>query len=302
MTSGCAELVVDCRNTLGEMPLWCARSGRLFWIDVFKPGRVFFWQEKTGQVDFWQFDELVTGLALYPNGNLLVAQTSDIIQFDPETEAAVPVFSMTAAQPKHRFNDGACDPLGRFWVGSMQNNIADDSGETEDLASTGGIYRVGVDRDAHFFDEKLACPNAICWSPDAAILYVADSMAGWLYSYAFDLDRGLLGNREEFCRFDGFGIPDGAAVDRDGCIWNARWGAGAVLRITPDAKIDQIVRVPTTNATACAFGGEDLRTLYITTARCGLTGSQLKDERLAGGVFSVYVEVPGLRGATFGAA
>ena len=300
MLSQNADIVVDCCNTLGEMPLWCARSSRLFWIDVFRPGRVFFWEEKSGHVDFWQFDDLVTGIALNASGGLLIALTSDVIRFDPATEAIVRVFSMTAIQPKHRFNDGACDSLGRLWIGSMQNLLAEEGAENATPAPTGGIYRIGVDGEGRFFDQKFACPNAICWSPDSSTLYAADSMAGWIYSYPFDLKEGLLGDRSNFCHFDGFGIPDGAAVDRDGYIWNARWGAGVVLRISPDGRIDQMIRVPATNPTACAFGGEDLQTLYVTSARCGLTKPQLNDERLAGGLFAVKVKVPGLKKPAFG--
>ena len=149
------------------------------------------------------------------------------------------------------------------------------------------------------FSARLGCPNGMCWSPDGTTLYVADSCDGGIYAYGFDLATPSLSDRHLLCRLSDLGIPDGAAVDRDGFIWNARWDAGALARISPDGRLDRVVRVPALQPTGCCFGGEDLRTLYVTSARFGLTAEQLAASPSSGGVFSIRVEVAGLEPARF---
>ncbi len=288
-----AALTIDCRNELGETPLWCDATETLYWIDVIAPGRVFHWRLDSGQVDFWDFAGLVTGLNPVAEGGLLVHGKSDIVRFDPSTRTSTRVFSLPQSMSSMRFNDGRCDRAGRLWVGTMPNNISDDGAPLAISENTGRIYRVDA-RTASSFEAALGCPNAICWNPEGNTLYIADSCDGWLYAYGFDCAAGTVAGRRQFCHLDGLGIPDGAAVDRDGFIWNARWGAGAVARISPDGRLDRIVRIPVSQPTACCFGGHDRRTLYVTSARFALRPEQLKMEPFAGGVFSYQVEVPGL--------
>jgi sugar lactone lactonase YvrE len=295
-----ARLILDCRNELGEMPLWCGRSGRLFWIDVIHPGRLFQWNSRDNAVGFEQFDDLITGVVRHSNGNLVVAGTSDIFEFTPETARSRTLFSLPADHSGHRFNDGGCDRAGRLWIGTLQNNLAPDGRAGEDLAPSGRIYCIDAAAPARSFDASLICPNALCWSIDDTIFYVADSGTGWIYVYDFDLNRGTIARRREFCRLEGLGIPDGAAVDAQGYIWNARWGAGAVARISPTGQLDRLIRVAATNPTACCFGGPNLDTLYVTTARYGLSPSQLAEQPFDGGVFAIDTDIPGLPTPAFG--
>jgi sugar lactone lactonase YvrE len=293
MTDGVAPLRVDCRNELGEAPLWCKSSGTLYWIDVVKPGRVFHWKAGSRRVDFWSFDDMVTGLNLIEGGGLLVHGRNRLWHFDPATQARRPVFCLPATDASMRFNDGHCDQAGRLWVGTMSNNI-DGSGAALDVVDGNGQICVVSGGAARMIDARLGCPNAICWSPDARSFYIADSCDGWLYSYNFDAAAGSISDRRPFFYLDGFGVPDGAAVDRDGYIWNARWGAGAVIRISPDGSLDRVVRLPVSQPTACCFGDDDRRTLYITTARFSLNPERLQAEPLAGGVFSIRLDVAGI--------
>lgn len=295
-----SELLIDCRNDLGETPVWCARTQTLFWIDVTAPGRVFYWDKARGLVDFYQFRDLVTGLARSARGELLVVGSRDVFEFERANQCMRKIYSLPADQPDHRFNDGGCDRAGRLWIGSMQNNFLESVRVAGSLQASGRIYAVSGDGSARYFEAGLACPNAMCWSPDDATFYVADSVDGWIYSYDFDLAAGQISNRRKLCRFAHLGIPDGAAVDREGYIWNARWGAGAVVRISPAGQIDRIVKMPTTNPTACCFGNSNMDTLFITTARYGLTPAQLAHERVAGGIFAILTEVPGIEKAAFG--
>jgi sugar lactone lactonase YvrE len=285
------ELRIDCRNELGETPVWCAQESALYWIDVTAPGRVFFWKTCTDAVDFWEFPELVTGIDPMDDGGLLVRGTSDIVRFDLVTHRRQRLFTLPDGSGSSRFNDGHCDRAGRLWVGTMSNNLR--SGATGIAASAGQIWCIGDGR-ASSIDAHLSCPNAICWSPDYRTFYIADSGNGWLYAHPFDEDTGTLMPRRPFFSSGTLGIPDGAAVDQEGFLWNARWGAGMLIRISPAGHLDRSVPLPVSQPTACCFGDDDLRTLYITTARYGLSPGQLATEPLSGGVFSLRVDVAGL--------
>jgi L-arabinonolactonase len=300
MSEDIASLRVDCRNELGEAPVWCGASESLYWVDVVKPGRVFHWRTATSQVDFWDFDDLVTGLNLIDDGSLLVHGKNRILHFDPTSRELLPVFSLPPADAQMRFNDGHCDEAGRLWVGTMPNNI-DDDGAALDIVDRNGQICVISGRSFQTIDARLGCPNAICWSPDGRTFYIADSCDGWLYSYSFDSSAGTISDRRRFCYLEGFGVPDGAAVDRDGYIWNARWGAGVVVRIRPDGALDRVIRLPVSQPTSCCFGDEDRRTLYITSARFSLTSERLQAEPLAGGVFSIRLDVAGIEQPQFSA-
>jgi len=298
MIEDVATLQVDCRNELGEAPLWCMATATLYWVDVIKPGRVFHWRKDTNSVDFWDFDDLVTGLNLIAGGGLLIHGKNQIRRFDPSTGKTFPVFSLPPSQMPMRFNDGHCDRAGRLWVGTMANNIGDD-GAALDIADRDGQICVISGTSSRMIDANLGCPNAICWSPDESRFYIGDSCDGWLYSYRFDASAGTISDRRPFCRLDGFGVPDGAAVDREGYLWNARWGAGAVVRISPDGSLDRVVRLPASQPTSCCFGDEDRRTLYITSARFALSPERLQKEPFAGGVFSIRLEVGGIEKSQF---
>ena len=192
-----------------------------------------------------------------------------------------------------RLNDGHCDHAGRLWVGSMPDNLSEQPHATIDAKAAGRIWAIdGV--NVRSYDAGLGCPNAICWSPDGTTFYIADSCDGWIYSYHFDCDTGSISDRKPFFRLESHGIPDGAAVDRDGYLWNARWGAGAVIRISPRGELDQVIPVPTSHPTACCFGDRDLRTLYLTSARHSIPAGRLRTEPQAGGIFSFRVQVPGM--------
>jgi sugar lactone lactonase YvrE len=299
-TDDAAQLRVDCRNTLGEMPVWCDQSATLYWVDVLRPGRVFYWRTPTNAIDFWQFDDLITGVNLVAGGGLLIHGSRDIWRFDPASQRTVRLYSLPATSTPMRLNDGHCDAAGRLWVGSMYNNI-DADGAALSIASAIGQLIMIAPAGCKRFDEHFGCPNALCWSPDGDTLYAADSCDGWLYAYRFNLADASVSQRRRLCQLDGLGIPDGAAVDAEGYLWNARWGAGAVARISPAGALDRVIRIPAIQPTACCFGDPDRRTLYVTSARFGLSEEQLRAEPMAGGIFSIRVDVPGIEIAPFAA-
>lgn len=292
MTDTYAELQVDCRNELGEMPVWCAESATLYWIDVVNPGKIFHYAGGMHQPEFYSFPHPVTGLNLAEDGKLLVNSETSLLLFNPKTGRSHPIWTLPPSPTRIRFNDGHCDSLGRLWVGTMRNNLVDDDSATTVEGNVGQLWLITPDGGVPV-DEGFGCPNAICWSPDGGTFYAADSFNGWLYSYRFDLEKGRLTDRRPFCRLSDLGVPDGAAVDEDGYLWNARWGAGVVARISPAGELDRIVKVPVSQPTACCFGDRDRRTLYITSARCALDPDRLLAEPVAGGLFAIRTDVPG---------
>jgi sugar lactone lactonase YvrE len=293
MTADIAALQVDCRNELGESPTWCADSHTLYWVDVIKPGRVFQWRAAQDRVDFRDIDDLATGLNLIDGGGLLVHGTNRIFQVDPATGKRTVLAALPPSPSRMRFNDGRCDSAGRLWVGTMPNNIGE-NGEALEIRERNGAICVFRGSSIETFAAGLGCPNAICWNPDGGRFYIADSCDGWIYRYRFDQAAGSLSDRHPFCHLDGLGVPDGACVDAAGYLWNARWGAAAVARIAPDGSLDRVVHLPVSHPTSCCFGDRDRCTLYITSARFGLSAQQLQAEPHAGGVFSIRLDVPGI--------
>ncbi|MBS0420616.1 MAG: SMP-30/gluconolactonase/LRE family protein [Proteobacteria bacterium] len=283
--------------------MWDPSGARLLWLDVPAPGRLFQFDTHARDVDFFQFEHAVTGLARVAAGHrLLLAGEREIWTLDPGNLQTNIVARLPDEPPLHRFNDGAVDAAGRFWVGSMPNNLAEPYRSASHLNATGRMYVVSGDGSMCSFEHRFACPNAICWSPDGTVLYAADSVSGWIHAYEFDAAAAEIRHGRPFCRLDGLGIPDGAAVDADGYIWNARWGAGVVAKIDPRGRLAETIALPVTNPTACCFGGAAGRTLYVTSARYGLDPGQLLRETHAGSVFAIETSSRGTASNTFNPA
>jgi sugar lactone lactonase YvrE len=183
-----------------------------------------------------------------------------------------------------RFNEMCCDDAGRVWVGYMNDRTR---------APEGWLFRVD---DGTFTPvaDSVAVPNSLAWSPDNTVMYFSDGQEPVIWRYDFDLGAGQIANRTRFAAMPGGrGVPDGAAVDTEGYLWSANYGGGAVNRYAPDGTVDRVVELPVSQPTACAFGGEDLDILFITTARQRLSPAELAREPLAGHLFAMR---PGGRG------
>lgn len=290
MTSAAArieppDVAVPCACTLGESPVWSVREQSLYWVDVRGP-TLHRYDAATRAVAAWSLPALAGAVVLRERGGVLVALASGIHAFAPADGACTLVVAPEPPGMGHRLNDTKPDRRGRLWTSTMR-----DLGAT----ATGSLYRIDADLSPHAMLAGLRVPNAIAWSPDDATFYFADTRDGRLRAHAFDPEAGTLGAMRVLVD-DGVlpGSPDGATVDADGCIWSARYGGGAVARITPAGRVDRIVRLPVPNVTACAFGDADLRTLYVTTARQRMSDDELAAMPHAGAVFAVRTTVPGL--------
>ena len=193
-----------------------------------------------------------------------------------------------------RLNDGKVAPDGSFWVGSMQNNIAEDGAPIELNSDIGGMFRVTSDgRTVPLLPETLGIMNTLAWSPNNREFFFGDSMKGALFSAVHNTD-GTLGSIKRFNTDCPLGVPDGSAMDEEGYLWNSRWGGGSVVRFDPSGNMDRTVNIPATNVTSCCFGGPDLKTLFVTTARSGLSRQAVDENPYEGALFAVDCGVRGM--------
>lgn len=283
--------VVDARCTLGESPVWSTAEQALYWVDI-DAGRVHRWQPSNGAQRTWQLPCKVGSLGLREAGGLLLALKSGLHAFDPGTAALTLLAHPESIHPGNRYNDGKVSPDGRFWVGTMD--------EGPDRAPIGSLYRLDADHAAHRMVTGLRTPNGLAWSPDGRTLYHCDTRAATIWRCAHDPATGALGERHIFAVVDpAWGRPDGAAVDAEGCYWSCGIGAGRINRFAPDGSLLGFVKLPVTHPTMPCFGGEGLRTMYVTSGRGGLSAEVLATAPLAGGVFAIDVGVSGLEASLF---
>jgi sugar lactone lactonase YvrE len=264
---------------LGEAPMWHAAEARLYLVDL-RSGVLLIHDPETGATRRHSFGEPLGSFVFRRSGGMLLALASGLHFFDPATERRTFVANPESGLFGNRFNDGKCDRDGRFWVGSMRDFAA---------ATTGSLYRIAAKGAGLIVDAVLSpmgIPNAIAWSPDGTKMYLADSLQGDILEYAFDRAAGEIRDGRVFLEKGMVpGKPDGATVDAEGYLWNARYGGGCVVRVAPDGRIDRVIELPTANVTSVAFGGSDLRTLYITTATQRLDPAELERQPFAGYVF-----------------
>jgi sugar lactone lactonase YvrE len=271
-------------DILGESPVWSEDEQALYWVDI--RGRAVRRLDPDGRtVSTRSMPDLCCGVAL-GEGALIVALGRQLGRFWWANQSFEPLMAFEPDRPLNRLNEIKCDRRGRIWVGSMRDFAVE---------TAGALYRISAGVPAALISE-VRIPNSLGWSPNGDVLYFADTADGRIRAYDFDADAGAIGPARTF--FDEArapGGPDGCAVDAAGGLWSARHGGGCVVRIAPDAEITDRVDLPRgVQPTACALGGADLRTLYITTTRQGMTAEQIEAAPAAGRLFAATVSRPGL--------
>ena len=273
--------VANTQDVLGEVPRWHAGEGALYWIDAFKPAVHRLGPD--GKVESWTPPDKLGSFAPRRNGGLVIAGRNGFALYQPRSGTLERIADPESGAAVNILNDGRCDSHGRFWVGSMSRTIQ---------SPTGSLYRLDHGRvDA--LDNSIWVANGVAWSPDDKRMYFADSHLHTIFAYDFDIDAGTIGKRREFAKVEA-GSPDGASVDEDGFLWTALFGGGCIARFAPDGRLDRTIAMPVSRPTAVAFGGTDLRTLYVTTARFRLAPEKLASETHAGGLLALDVGVKGL--------
>ena len=279
-----AELVFDAQDGTGESPVWDPVERTLWWTDI--PGKRLHRLDAAGKVSTFAMPGRVGCLALRHAGGLVLAMEHGFATWDPMQASP-----MLGPEPErglagHRFNDGRCDRQGRFLAGSMN---------TAFTGATGQLWRLDGDGTATRLLGGVTVANGLAFSPDGTRMYWACSLAAEVWVCDYDTATGTPHKQNLFLRPDAApGRPDGAATDAEGCYWSARWMGNCVARFTPGGALDRVIELPVARVTMCAFGGADLRTLYITTAREGAEQEDHEREKLAGGLFAARVDVPGL--------
>jgi sugar lactone lactonase YvrE len=287
------RLALETPCLLGESPMWLPDEQRLYYVDI--PGRTLHRLEPaSGTHNQWGFDCDLGCCAPTEDGAVLIAMRDGIWRFDPGTGHCNLLVDPPYDTEKERFNDGKCDPLGRLWVGTIYEPRQ---------PALAALYRYDGARLDRIAD-GVTVSNGLAWSPDGRTMYWSDSHAHTVFAFDLDLDTGEVDNPRVFASFapkqPGAGLagyggrPDGAAVDAEGCYWSAMFEGQRLVRLSPKGELIREVKLPVRCPTMPCFGGPDLKTIYVTSARLNRPDEELAQQPWAGCVLALDVDVPGL--------
>ena len=293
MSAGEVRVAVTSAALLGESPFWHPREQVLYYCDI--PDRKLQrFDPASGALLHWDFDTELASCAPCLDGQLLLAMRDGLWRFDPQGGARQRLAEPPYDPATERFNDGKCDPQGRFWVGTIY--------EPRDAAKATLQCWNGAKLVKRA--DNATVGNGLAWSPNGRTLYWSDTKAHTIYAFDFEPAGGELSGRRVFARFpvkqdgqslDSYGgRPDGAAGDAEGCYWVAMFEGQRLLRLSPAGELLREVRLPVRCATMPCFGGADLKTIYITTSREKRPAAELLAQPMAGCVLALDVDVPGL--------
>jgi len=282
------EIIYDARATLGEGPAWDAKTQTLYWVDILEK-RVYYHCD--GDNGFAQLDDMPGCLAPTKNGTLIVAAHASFLDLNPVSDKRT-ILATLDEPADNRFNDGKCDPAGRFLAGTMN---------MDEKSPTGSLYSFDGQTVTHLLDD-IRISNGLAWSPDCKRLYYIDTPTREVKAFDYDLSTGRIANpRAVITVPEALGWPDGMTSDVDGNLWVAMWGGAQVTRWNPqNGELLEQIALPAKNVTSCAFGGDDLNELYITSACKGLEQTDLTAYRHSGGLMRVQTKVLGMPTFEFG--
>lgn len=277
--------LLDTKSTLGEGPSWDEEKEVLYWVDILqkKAHRYDPAQHKNSTV---QLDQAPGTIAPREGGDVILALENGFFFYNWISDVLDPIANPESHLPNNRFNDGKCDPAGRFWAGSM------DSAEE---AGKGKLYCLYEDLSVKEKVNDVSISNGLAWSLDHSFMYYIDTPTQNVIQYDYDIETGEIKNPSTVITFENeSGAPDGMTIDEEGMLWIAHFGGAQVSRWDP-AKGEKIesVSIPALNVTCCVFGGKDRDELFVTTARKGMSKAELEEYPEAGGLFKVKTKVKG---------
>ena len=282
------------RSTLGESPVYDAGRNVLWYCDITEHA-VRRFDLGNSETHSWSFPTDVGSLGLTESGRLVIALRDEVGIWDPADETWRGLVEIEKGNKETRLNDGKVGPDGAFWVGTMDDS---DRSVKEPI---GSLYRVTADGKAEKKVDGIIVSNGLGWSPDDKTFYFADTPRQQVYAYDFDLESGEIANRRIFVTLpEAEGKPDGLTVDAEGFVWVAHWDGWCVTRYDPEGKVERVVNLPVPRPTSCVFGGADMQTLFVTSARIRLSAAQLAEAPLSGSIFSIDTGIKGLPETVFG--
>ena len=292
------ELYNDCKNLLGEGITWSVDQENLYWLDVVIPSKLFQLHLPTNKLSTFIMPEMISSISIRSKKDLIIASQYGVYNYNLTSNNFTRLIETEPLLKFNRSNDGASDIKGRFWFGTMQNNLDEEGQDIPITKNSGSLYRLNTDLTLDKIESNLGIPNTFIWNPDNTKFYFTDSMEGIIYSYDFNEKSGEITNKTNFATFNR-GIPDGSTMDSEGFVWNCRWGGSCVVRFDPLGRVDRVLEVPIANVTNCVFGGKDLKTLFITTARQGLSKEYVTKNPYAGSLFAIDLSIKGIEDNNF---
>ncbi len=276
------------RADLGEGPVWDEKNQILYWIDILN-GLIHEYHMESGMSQYFSVGEMIGSYALTDRGNMIVATQKGFGFIDKKTGNYQLLAAPERNIPDNRFNDGKCDPSGRFWAGTMSLTGKEKAGT---------LYKF-EDGQAHPMIRGVSISNGLAWSSDTKTMYYIDTPTRQVVGYDFNLKEGQISNKRVILTLEaGSGYPDGMTIDGEGMLWIAHWGGWQVSRWDPSTgRKLQTIDLPVEQVTSVTFGGKDFNTLFVTTAKTGLSAEALLKQPLAGSVLWVKIKgVTGVRG------
>lgn len=270
---------------LGEGPVWDERNQKLWWVDILSR-TLNCYNPVSKENQSFDVGEQIGAAVLRKDGGFLLALKSGLALFDDKSETVTPIESDFNLGEGTRFNDGKCDPAGRFWIGTLDYDLEKGSGN---------LFCVNSDLKVQKKLGQLTIPNGMAWNRGNDRFFFIDTIAGELYSFQYQKETGEISHRTVIRNFEeDLGFPDGMTIDTEDKLWIALYGGGKVVRINPkNGHIEFEIRIPVPKPTSCTFGGKDLKTLFITTCREHMDEAEIEKAPLSGSLFSIDLPFQG---------
>jgi len=281
-----AECVFEGKNVLGEGPVWDELLKEVFWVDI-EGRKLHRYRPSDGKTAEYSFEQKIGCALPAEDGSWVLGLADGFYRFDPKSGCATLMVHTKDENPSNRLNDGKCDPTGRIWAGTMSSKWQRD----------GNLYTLETGTELSVRLPGVVCSNGLAWNAEATMMYYIDSYERIVHAFDYDSTTGNITNQRAAIIFseNEQGGPDGMSIDSEGMLWIGHWGGWQVGRWNPHTgeKL-AMVEIPVHNVTSCAFGGEQLDELYITTTTTGNDGMDMSEQPLAGGLFKVKLDVKGL--------
>ncbi len=279
-----ATPIFDIKPIHGEGPLWDPIQKMFYCVDLLK-GSYYKVDWATGKSQEFNVGQELGVIALCESGKIVAGVRDGFGFYDESTNTLELVADSPEIEvPERRMNDGAVDPKGRFFAGTM---------EYEGANAAGNLYRLDADQSVHHLESNIFITNGMGWSPDKKTYYMIDTVRNMLYAYDYDLNTGNISNRRNHIEWPKNEFPDGMTVDSEGGFWVAMWDGNKVSHFDAEGQWIEDIVVSARYVTSCCFGGEDLKTLVITTSRRDLSAEEQKENPLAGRCFVAETDTVG---------